>query len=129
MYNRNFHGTPTKCLQSIGKEMVPWMNDPNSPPKVQTSLCTHLKKDCVKQAYVSVVVIIQSSYLFAGFLIYVFYGLKNSEEEKLSKEKKASRLHTHQDGSAHESKRESVQAKCSYKSSSSPPDIPQNTKL
>lgn len=68
-------------------------------------------------------------WLAIGFLIYVFYGLKNSEEEKLSKEKKASRLHSHQDGSGRESRGESVQAKCSYKSSSSPPDIPQNTKL
>jgi hypothetical protein len=87
------------------------------------------QKDCAKQAYVSLVVIIQSSSLFSGFLIYVFYGLKNSEEDKLSKEKKESRLHTHQDGSAHEMRGESVQAKCNYKSSSSPPDIPQNTKL
>lgn len=87
------------------------------------------QKDCVKQACVSLVVMIQSSSLFSGFLIYVFYGLKNSEEDKLSKEKKESRFHTLQDGSARETGGEAVQAKCNYKSSSSPPDIHQNTKL
>ncbi|PNF36664.1 hypothetical protein B7P43_G13333 [Cryptotermes secundus] len=68
-------------------------------------------------------------WLAIGFLIYVFYGLKNSEEDKLSKEKKESRLHTLEDGSARETRGEAVQAKCNYKSSSGPPDIHQNTKL
>jgi hypothetical protein len=83
----------------------------------------------VEKAQVSAVVIIKFTYLFAGFLIYVFYGLKNSEEEKLSKEMKERRLHTYEDGSLNQGRGESVQGKCNCKSTSSPPDATQNTKL
>jgi hypothetical protein len=67
---------------------------------------------------------------FAGFLIYVFYGLKHSEERKLSNERGESRqLDTHQDSLARQSKTDPVLAKYSYEPSSGAPDIPQHTKF
>jgi hypothetical protein len=67
---------------------------------------------------------------FAGFLIYVFYGLKHSEERKLSSEREESRqLDTHQDCLARQSKTDPVPAKYSCEPSSGAPDIPQHTKF
>jgi hypothetical protein len=58
------------------------------------------------------------------------YGLKNSEERKLSKVSGESRqLDTHQDYLAHQIKADPVQAKYSCEPSSGVPDIPQNTKF
>lgn len=69
-------------------------------------------------------------WLAIGFLIYIFYGLKNSKERKLSHEKEESRqLDTHQDCLAHQSKADAMQAEYSYEPSSIVPDVPLNTKL
>ena len=69
-------------------------------------------------------------HFFAGFLIYVFYGLKHSKEMKLSKERGESReFDTHQGILAGQSKTDPVLAKCSCEPSSSVSDIPQLTKF
>ncbi|KDR23205.1 high affinity cationic amino acid transporter 1-like [Zootermopsis nevadensis] len=69
-------------------------------------------------------------WLAIGFLIYFFYGLKNSEEGKLSREKGESKqLTVHQIGAERQNKADSQQENCSYKSFSSTFDNSQNSSL
>ncbi|KAJ4442790.1 hypothetical protein ANN_04383, partial [Periplaneta americana] len=73
---------------------------------------------------------INIKFLLSGFLIYVFYGLKNSEEAKLSKKgEENNEFHVHHGTFARRTRAESLQAKYGYKPSNTVTDILRSTKL
>lgn len=69
-------------------------------------------------------------WLFIGFLIYILYSLRNSQEAKLIKAKKEERsIHAHHGGFTRPTRAESIQAKFGFIPSHTAADISRNTNL